>query len=895
MMHHRIGLRIQRIALAIVMILVTLVVQGTNPAPASVGAGSPGTGVPMVSGGTKTTPPFVRVLDGRSFETTLDGSQVDVVIVGIDVPPGSSACGAEATRQLTALAQGGLTLEEDSTIKFDALHRFVYSARTRDGRVVAEELVKAGVAKVNGTGEPRHRYTAAEADARAAQRGCLWNGGKVPPAPATASKPRTGPSTAVPNGFRQDIVSAGTVLPTGFTFVPGRLIFVSEKAGRVRLIDNGILQTNLVIDISDRVNSYGDRGLIGMAIDPNYTTNGYLYLMYTYENDPNTYDGSKTSRLARYTVIGNVASPASEVVLLGTTVGSSCDNFPVGTNCIVSDSASHSVGSLRFASDGTLFASFGDGASFNYVDDDALRSQNIDMLAGKLVHITTAGLGVPTNPFWNGDASANRSKVWAYGFRNPFRFSLRPGSDTPFVGDVGWVTWEEVDAGVKGGNYGWPCYEGPEQQGGYASKPTCQALYNRGASAVQAPLVAYNHNNLGAAVAGGVFYTGANYPAQYSGVYFYADYAQSVIRTLTVDGNNALTGGPTDFATGADSPVDFAIGPDGDVYYLAIFSGEVRHIVYNAAPVQPVVPKASANVTIGAAPLTVHFSSVGTTGPIGQPIPFDWEFDDGTPGTTQPNPTHLYTAPGVYDAVLFAYDGTGNPPPTSVITIRVGTPPTPKITTPSSSLTYSVGDTINFAGSATDSVDGSIPGSQLTWQVIQHHCPGGVCHTHIYLTITEASGSFTIPDHGDEVYYEIILTAINSTGLTATTSVSIRPKVVYLTLFTAPAGGQVVYNGTAYTAPVTLTTVPGSVRTISTGSPQGFVNWSDGGARQHDVAIGAKDVSFTATFADPAPPGRGGGGGVTGTPAAPQPPPRPPPATLPAAPASNPKPLPTGR
>lgn len=170
MMHHRSGLRIQRIALAIVMILVTLVVQGAQLTPASA-ASAPASHGPAPGSGTKTTPPFVRVLDGKSFEAFLDNVLVGVVIVGIDVAPGNSACGMEATRQLTALAQGGLILEEDSTIAYDSSYHRLYSARTHVGRVVAEELVKAGVAKVNGVGEPRHQYAAVEADARAGTTG----------------------------------------------------------------------------------------------------------------------------------------------------------------------------------------------------------------------------------------------------------------------------------------------------------------------------------------------------------------------------------------------------------------------------------------------------------------------------------------------------------------------------------------------------------------------------------------------------------------------------------------------------------------------------------------------------------------------------------------------------
>ncbi|MDQ6834071.1 MAG: PQQ-dependent sugar dehydrogenase, partial [Chloroflexota bacterium] len=460
----------------------------------------------------------MRVIDGNTFETLINGSQVGVALVGIDVAQGNTACGREATKQLEALVAGGnLTLEEDSTVAFDAHKQRVYFARTKDGRAVSQELVKAGVARANGRAEGKHLFAADEAQARAAQRGCLGGGSKTggvvdprlteagfavsdtfraAPAPPTNALPARD-AIALPDGFGQQTVAAGMNNPTGFAFAPDGRVLVNEKSGRVRVIKGGALLPTPLIDIRDRVNDRWDHGLLGIAVDPNFAANGYLYLLYTYENNAAQYDGKKTARLARYTVVGDTASPATERAILGTVVGDathpSCNDFAVGTDCIVSDYASHSIGSIKFASDGTLYASMGDAASFNAVDDDALRSQDIDILAGKLVHVTATGQGVGTNPFWNGDPNANRSKVWAYGFRNPFRFNVRPGSDVPYVGDVGWNTWEEVNVAVPGGNFGWPCYEGEAQQAGYAPKATCQDLYAQGPDAVQYGLVTYDH------------------------------------------------------------------------------------------------------------------------------------------------------------------------------------------------------------------------------------------------------------------------------------------------------------------------------------------------------------------------------------------------------------------
>jgi hypothetical protein len=184
-------------------------------------------------------------------------------------------------------------------------------------------------------------------------------------------------------------------------------------------------------------------------------------------------------------------------------------------------------------------------------------------------------------------------------------------------------------------------------------------------------------------------------------------------------------------------------------------------------------------------------------------------------------------------------------------------PPTVTIAAPASTLTYKVGDVINFSGSAKDGSGNVIPPSGLTWQIIIHHCPGGSCHTHPFLTVNGTSGTFTVPDHGDQSFFELLLTATDSGGLTTSSSVSIQPQTVQLTLATSPSGLQVVYGGTTYVAPVNITTIVGSAHTIQAPSPQGantFQTWSDGGAQQHDILIGATNLTLTANFTGGPPP-----------------------------------------
>jgi glucose/arabinose dehydrogenase len=486
------------------------------------------------------------VIDGDTVEIRIAGSLVGIGFIGIEAPMGNTDCGRQAASKLSSLVAGGMYAEEDPETAFDERGRRMYYAYMRGRASIGLQLVGDGFVHATGRGREAAQLRAAENRARAERRGCLWDGNSqnssqaadiVPVSEAaserkrkttenqSASEPSSGlaaeatePAAAVAAGFVVESVAAGLVQPTAFAWLPDGRILVTQKHGEVRLIKNGALQAANVIDLSARVNDYWDRGLIGVAVDPAFATNSYIYLLYTYEDNPATWNLTKTGRLARYTMVGDTASLASELTILGKTTGSSCDAFPTGTDCIPSESPSHSVGALKFASDGTLFVTTGDGAHFNNVDERALRAQDRNSLSGKILRITTSGQGVSSNPFVanaGGNLNANQSKVWAYGVRNSFRFNLHPTAGVPYLGEVGWNTWEEVNVGLPGANLGWPCYEGPAIQSGYQPLAVCQSLYNAGSGAVKQALWPYSHSGTGAAVTGGAFYTGTEYPAQY--------------------------------------------------------------------------------------------------------------------------------------------------------------------------------------------------------------------------------------------------------------------------------------------------------------------------------------------------------------------------------------------
>lgn len=686
--------------------------------------------------------------------------------------------------------------------------------------------------------------------------------------------------TLFPAGFVSESVVPSLTGPTTIAFAPDGRMFIGQKDGRVRVFQNGVLLPTDFIDISSKVNNFWDRGLLGIAIHPDFPNTPYVYLYFTYD-PPGTTDngnGARVIRLLRVTANSantNVALAGSEVVILGTNstlanIGDltshegvpSCESSGVYVqDCVAADGESHTGGTITFGTDGSLFVSIGDAANFNYVDYRALRALNLDSLNGKILRINPiTGEGYPDNPFYNGNPDSNRSKVYSYGLRNPFRATVDPLTGELFIGDVGWGDWEEINKG-RGKNFGWPCYEGNDvgsaEQGGYrdhsSTSAACAALYAQGDDAVEAPV--YSYQNIGgASVQVGGFYQGTVYPSQYQGALFFSDYDSDWIRYLTFDVN----GNATAFDFGTDvAPVgglvQLLVGPDTNLYYVA-YNGpipntsEVRRILYTAGGNTPPTAYASAETDSGLLPFTVNFSSAGSFDPDGQALTYAWDFGDG--GTsTDPNPSYEYTVAGNYEVTLTITDSetaTGS----DTLDISAGNlRPVATITSPAEGFAYSTGTTITYTGTGVDNEDGNLSGAELQWDILLHH--NNHVHFDFIPGLTGNSGNFQVPDHGDNTWIELCLTVTDSNNLTDQDCVNLDPKTVNLTFNTAPSGMELSFGGSTYTTPFTITTNVNSVRDLIAPATQGcatFTSWSDGKPATHQITTPAIPKTYTATY-----------------------------------------------
>ncbi|GAB3321584.1 hypothetical protein GCM10027299_16230 [Larkinella ripae] len=645
---------------------------------------------------------------------------------------------------------------------------------------------------------------------------------------------------------------------TSIVFDNAGNLYVACRYGLVYRIKRGETKPTVILDIQEEVAGYGDHGLLGMTLDRDFLNNNRFYVyymvdMYWYENfgkpgyQPNktTEDVTTIGRLTRYTVNpGNEykADPASRKILIGETLE---NGIPIVT-------LSHAGGGLVTGADGSLLLGTGDGSSFIEVDIGcnattwyreaidkkiiktvpsegyggcnsydknkisenigAYRSQALFSLCGKILRINPEnGDGYPSNPFFKGgDLKEAQNRVYALGFRQAFRMSVRPktGDSNPnngnpgvlYVGDVGFSSWEELNVvSAPGQNFGWPYYEGHSQgRLGYWKseafkpanpiKPRIQYRENKNTEIIQGNAVtsADKRPLEGNCIVGGVWHEGGgNYPKELQDTYYFADYGSGWIAGARFGHDESPESNSLFKMTNkmvvteySDRIVGMAFNPyDRNIYYVTL--GEkslVRQLAFTTN--QPPTAVIAKDQSYGSSPLTINFSAKDSYDPEGTPLSYEWNFGDGSSiNRTMNPPAKTFTNGGqkTYNVSLKVTDGQGKSHTAQTVVSLNNTPPVVQSTSVDGYNQISLPQTINLNATATDA---QTPSDQLKyqWTVYLYHND----HRHAVSIINDRGGTVNLLEgncDGEASYwYGLELNVTDGGGLTTTYT-----KYIYLT------------------------------------------------------------------------------------------------------------------
>ncbi len=663
----------------------------------------------------------------------------------------------------------------------------------------------------------------------------------------------------VPTGF-DDRPVASVVRPTAMALTPDRRLLIASALGIVLSYENGALSSRTVLNISSRICANSERGVLGIAVDPTFTANGFVYLYYTHNKFGEC--GSMTerapvNRVSRFVMRSDgTLDPGTEEVLI--------DNIP-------SPDGRHNGGDLHFGPDDLLYVSVGDGTC-DYAGDsgcqelnDASRDPNV--LLGKILRIERDGSIPPSNPF-QGEGTTRCARIgiapigircretWASGLRNPFRMAFDPDSSEPllYINDVGNYLWEEIDLGAVGADYGWNVREGPCETN---SLVAC-ALPPPG---MTNPIHSYDHRSGCTAITGAAFVPDGVWPQEFDQDYLYGDFTCGKVFRMT-----PLAGGEfesTELASGLgdNALIGMTFGPDlghgggPSLYYLVWGDTHgVRRISHNAnrAP----VARVDASPASGAAPLSVSFKSDGSHDPDGGPIAYEWRFGDGHFSWATGSVAHTYEA-GTYTAELTVHDGEGGQDTATVRIDSGNTAPMPAIEVSTAGAGFAVGEPVLLRGSALDPEDGELPGEQLTWTVDRIH----ENHSHPLVPPTTGDDITTVGPEPEGFgatqtsHLVASLTATDSRGLASTVTKRIDPHLVRLRFNSSPFGARLDLAGHEVTTPADVTSWEGWSFPVSASDQRDanddaltFTSWSDGGAREHQVTTPSASRIYLARF-----------------------------------------------
>ena len=625
----------------------------------------------------------------------------------------------------------------------------------------------------------------------------------------------------LPSGFTETIVDSGIDSPTAMAFAPDGRIFFAEKGGALRIVKNGSTLSTPALTLSTTTG--GERGFIGLALDPAFGTagNNFVYVHYSVPGSP------VHNRVSRFTISGDTVNAGSEQVLL--------ELDPQGSTDAHFD---HNGGAIHFGPDGKLYITVGDNRQ-NLLGKDVTALTN---LYGKVLRINKDGNIPNDNPFYN-TASGKYRSIWARGLRNPYTFAHQPGTGRMFINDVGEAAWEEINEGQAGAHYGWPATEGPT-----------------GNAAYETPFYAYNHNSgtyTGCAITGGTFYNPAasQFPAEYVGEYFFTDFCSDWILRIDPDTKTV-----TPFASGLPfGAIDIQTAPDGSLYYFTnggLPSATLYRIQYAGTTAPPTITQhpQSRTVTTGQS-VTFSVTAAGEG-----PLSYQWQRNgNDIDGAT--SRTFTINSPAEDDhldafRVIVTNPHGSTTSNAATLTVTANTAPRARIKSPSPFLKYKAGDAIAFLGSGLDDEEGSLRSGRFSWRVDFHHDT----HTHPFMSTTTGakSGSFTVPRAGEvsaNVFFRIHLTVTDSGGLSDSTFLDVHPKTADMTFRSTVPGISLSLEDQPRGSEFTVTGVAGVTRELTAPRRQTvgdtqwvFDHWSDGGVANHLISTPRFDTTYTAVY-----------------------------------------------
>jgi glucose/arabinose dehydrogenase len=704
-------------------------------------------------------------------------------------------------------------------------------------------------------------------------------------APLLVAVVLTARGAEVPPGFLDEHV-AFVAAPTAVVADgEGRLLVASQSGEIWQLPEDGGAPT-LALDLASRTCDQGERGVLGLALDPEWPTRGWLYVFYTARVGVGCPDGdparpaNRVARFARLTDGTLRFDPASEQVLL---------------DAIPSFTGYHNGGDLLFGRDGMLYVSIGDGGC-DWVGNSGCSGGNDAAadrrtLVGKVARITRDGEIPADNPFQgegtvrchrgSGPAGTVCREIYASGLRNPFRFAQDPDAagTRVLVNDVGQNAWEEIDELAAGADYGWNRREGPCANGSFSN---CGAP----PAGLRDPLFAYSHRAEApfdgcGSITGGAFVPreAAGAWQEHAGAYLFGDYGCGRIFRLDAgDGatshasprrepgsTSALRGTAELFAgdLGSGGPVTLRFVDTAEhgaaLYYTSYAEGGELRRILAAAGNRPPVASLAVTPATGDPPLTVVLDASASRDPEGEPLSFRFGFGDDSPAVegTAAEVEHVYRRPGSYVATVEVRDREGSTA-TAQATVRVGeAAPELSWLSPGDGFRFRVGAAITLRVRATDREDGVLPPSAIRWTVVRRHAD----HTHPFVPETTGRSLRLVAPPPEDLaavdnsWLEVRVIARDSAGNETVLERSLLPAIVPLTFATRPAGlavrvngGEVGDGGVVRSWAGWGLEVEAFPQRDATGAAWRFRSWSDRGRARHTLVTPARPTRYVASY-----------------------------------------------